>query len=87
MTRTARDGATERPRNPRRNPMPDDVHGLADGRTMRVKARLGSVVHVQVQEQYAGEARTCTRRLSLDAFAKATRHALLLRTVAPLDER
>lgn len=68
-----------RARDPYENPLTDDVHGFADGRTMHVLTRQGNIVHVAAQLQNDAGNSTAKRRYSLEIFARMARKGFLIR--------
>ncbi len=71
--------ARNRARDPYQEPLTDDVHGFADGRTMHVLTRQGNTVHVAAHLQNEAGSSTTKRRYSLEIFARMARKGFLIR--------
>ncbi|WNL48352.1 hypothetical protein RKE25_22735 (plasmid) [Dyella sp. BiH032] len=70
---------TSRTRDPYQNPLTDDVHGFADGRTMHVLTRQGNIVHVASHRENDAGTSSAKRRYSLEIFARMARKGFLIR--------
>lgn len=68
-----------RARDPYENPLTDDVHGFADGRTMHVLTRQGNIVHVAAHLKNDAGTSSAKRRYSLEIFARMARKGFLIR--------